>query len=65
MVTKSPLSGTIASSNSGGFWGAELKRAGFDLIIVEGKSLKPCYISIKDGAAEIKDAEKYLQDIRM
>ena len=38
VVTKSPLSGTIASSNSGGFWGAELKKAGWDLIIVEGKS---------------------------
>lgn len=59
VVTKSPLSGTVASSNSGGFWGAELKRAGFDMIIVEGKSEKPCYISIKDATVEIKDAEKY------
>lgn len=59
VVTKSPLSGTIASSNSGGFWGSELKRAGFDLIIVEGKSEKPCYISIKDSAVEIRDGEKY------
>lgn len=59
VVTKSPLSGTVASSNSGGFWGAELKKAGFDLIIVEGKSQKPCYISINDDAVEIKDATKY------
>ncbi len=59
VVTKSPLSGTIASSNSGGFWGAELKRAGYDLIIVEGKSDKPCYIQINDEAVEIKDAQKY------
>jgi aldehyde:ferredoxin oxidoreductase len=59
VVTKSPLSGTIASSNSGGFWGPELKRAGFDLIIVEGKSEKPCYIYIKDGIVEIRNAEKY------
>ena len=58
VVTKSPLSGTIASSNSGGFWGAELKKAGFDLIILEGKSAKPCYISIKDDKVEIKDAQK-------
>ena len=58
VVTKSPLSGTIASSNSGGFWGAELKRAGFDLIILEGKSSRPCYISIKDDTVEIKDAGK-------
>ena len=58
VVTKSPLSGTVASSNSGGFWGAELKRAGYDLIIVEGKSDKPCYLNINDGAVEIKDAGK-------
>ena len=59
VVTKSPLSGTIASSNSGGFWGAELKRAGYDLIIIEGKSDKPCYIHINDDTVEIKDAKKY------
>ena len=59
VVTKSPLSGTIASSNSGGFWGAELKRAGYDFIIVEGKSDKPCYININDNTVEIKDAKNY------
>jgi len=59
VVTKSPLSGTIASSNSGGFWGTELKRAGYDLIIIEGKSDKPCYIHINDDTVEIKDAKKY------
>lgn len=59
VVTKSPLSGTIASSNSGGFWGAELKRAGYDFIIVEGKSDKPCYIYINDDTVEIKDAKQY------
>ncbi|MBW7991084.1 MAG: aldehyde ferredoxin oxidoreductase family protein [Planctomycetes bacterium] len=59
VVTKSPLSGTIASSNSGGFWGAELKRAGYDLIIVEGKSDKPCYIHINDNTVQVKDANKY------
>ena len=59
VVTKSPLSGTIASSNSGGFWGAELKHAGYDFIIVEGKSDKPCYIYINDNTVQIKDAKKY------
>ena len=59
VVTKSPLSGTIASSNSGGFWGAELKRAGYDFIIIEGKSDKPCYIHINDDTVEIRDAGKY------
>ena len=56
VVTKSPLTGTIASSNSGGYWGAELKLAGYDLIIVEGKSDKPVYISIVDDKVEIRDA---------
>jgi aldehyde:ferredoxin oxidoreductase len=56
VVTKSPLTGTIASSNSGGRWGAELKFAGYDMIIVEGKSEKPVYISIKDEEVEIRDA---------
>jgi len=59
VVTKSPLSGTVASSNSGGFWGAELKHAGYDLIIVEGKSEKPCYIYINDNTVEIRDARKF------
>jgi aldehyde:ferredoxin oxidoreductase len=59
VVTKSPLSGTVASSNSGGFWGAELKRAGYDFIIVEGRSDKPCYLHINDETVELKDAQKY------
>lgn len=59
VVTKSPLTGTIACSNSGGFWGAELKFAGYDLIIVEGKAAQPCYIYIKDDVVEIRNAEKY------
>jgi aldehyde:ferredoxin oxidoreductase len=53
---KSPLTGGIAKAESGGFWMAELKRAGFDAIIVEGKALKPVYLWIKDGLAEIRDA---------
>lgn len=56
VVTKSPLTGTIASSNSGGYWGPELKFAGFDVIIVEGKSEKPVYIMIEDDKIEIRDA---------
>ena len=56
VVTKSPLSGTIASSNSGGFFGAELKKAGFDMIIFEGKSDKPCYLYINDDVAELRCA---------
>ncbi|MFZ5974158.1 MAG: aldehyde ferredoxin oxidoreductase family protein [Bacillota bacterium] len=56
VVTKSPLTGTIACSNSGGYWGAELKFAGYDIIIVEGKADKPVYIAIEDDKVEIRDA---------
>ena len=41
VITKGPLTGAIACSNSGGYWGAELKFAGWDMIIFEGKSPKP------------------------
>jgi aldehyde:ferredoxin oxidoreductase len=56
VVTKSPLSDTIASSNSGGYWGAELKSAGYDMIVVEGRADSPVYITIEDDKVEIKDA---------
>ncbi len=55
-VTKSPLTGTIASSNSGGFWGPELKFAGWDMVILEGKAPAPCYLSIHDDQVELHDA---------
>lgn len=58
VVTKSPLSDTIASSNSGGFWGPELKAAGYDVIIVEDKSDVPVYIAIEDDKVEIRDAAR-------
>lgn len=56
VVTKSPLTGAVACSNSGGYWGAELKFAGYDVIIIEGKADSPVYINIEDGSVEIKDA---------
>ncbi|MCH4889399.1 aldehyde ferredoxin oxidoreductase [Acidaminobacter sp. JC074] len=56
VVTKSPLSDTIASSNSGGYWGAELKFAGYDVIILEGKADKPTYINIEDDKIDFRDA---------
>jgi aldehyde:ferredoxin oxidoreductase len=56
VITKSPLTGAIACSNSGGYWGAELKMAGWDMVIFEGKSAKPVYLSIVDDVAELKDA---------
>jgi aldehyde:ferredoxin oxidoreductase len=56
VVTKSPLGGTVASSNAGGFWGVELKCAGIDMIIVEGKAAAPQYLLIKDDTVELRDA---------
>ncbi len=57
VVTKSPLTGMIASSNSGGTWGAKLKYAGYDVMILEGKSETPCYINIiDDEVVEFLDA---------
>ncbi len=53
---KSPLTGGIALSQVGEFWGSEFRRAGYDVIIVEGKAQKPVYLRISDGKAEIKDA---------
>ena len=57
VITKSPLTGAIACSNSGGYWGAELKMAGWDMIIFEGKSAKPVYLYINDDTAELRDAD--------
>ncbi|HKX95117.1 MAG TPA: aldehyde ferredoxin oxidoreductase family protein [Methylibium sp.] len=56
VVTKGPLTGAIACSNSGGYWGAELKFAGWDMVIFEGRSPKPVYLSIEDDKAELRDA---------
>ncbi len=56
VITKGPLTGTIASSNSGGFFGAEMRFSGNDIIIFEGKSEKPVYLSIKGEKVELKDA---------
>jgi aldehyde:ferredoxin oxidoreductase len=56
VITKGPLTGAIACSNSGGHWGAELKMAGWDMIILEGRSPKPVYLSINDDTAELVDA---------
>ena len=58
IITKGPLTGAIACSNSGGFFGAELKYAGWDMIIFEGQSEKPVYLLIQDDKAELHSAEQ-------
>ncbi len=55
-VTKSPLTGLWGQSGSGGKWGRELKRSGYDGIIIEGISEKPVYLIIENGKAAFKDA---------
>lgn len=54
--TKSPMTGSISKAEAGGFWAPELKRAGYDAIIIEGRADKPVYLWIQDGEASIKDA---------
>jgi len=56
VVCKSPLTGTIACSNSGGYIGAELKNAGWDMLIFEGRSPKPVYLYIHDDRVQLLDA---------
>jgi aldehyde:ferredoxin oxidoreductase len=53
---KSPLTDGFGRSEAGGFFGTELKRAGFDGIIFEGKAAKPVYLWVHDGEAELRDA---------
>jgi aldehyde:ferredoxin oxidoreductase len=53
---KSPLTGGYGDTQAGGFFGAELKRAGYDAVILEGRAEKPVYIWIKDDVITIKDA---------
>ncbi len=57
VVTKGPLTGAIACSNSGGFIGAELKNAGWDMVIVEGKAAEPVYLHIENDSAELLPAD--------
>jgi aldehyde:ferredoxin oxidoreductase len=56
VVTKSPLTGAIACSNAGGYFGPELKFAGYDMLIVEGRAPQPVYLLIKDEDVQIRPA---------
>jgi aldehyde:ferredoxin oxidoreductase len=59
VVTKGALTGAIACSNSGGFFGNEMKNAGWDQIIFEGKAKKPVYLYIENDKAELLDASEF------
>ena len=53
---KSPLTGTIGMSNVGGHLAPQIKRAGYDLLIIKGKSQKPVYLMVENEKVELKDA---------
>jgi len=53
---KSPLTGGFGESDVGGFWGAELKHAGWDAIVITGQAEEPVYLWIKDDRVEIREA---------
>jgi aldehyde:ferredoxin oxidoreductase len=55
---KSPLTGGFGEADAGGFWGAELKHAGFDAIIFKGAAERPLWLWVQDGVAELRDASK-------
>ncbi|RQD80853.1 MAG: aldehyde ferredoxin oxidoreductase [Methanocalculus sp. MSAO_Arc1] len=57
--TKSPLNNTLMSANSGGTFGWKIKKAGFDAVVFEGRSEKPVYLYLNEGAAELRDASSY------
>lgn len=56
IVTKSPLTGTFLDSYAGGFFGPEMKYAGYDGVMIKGKASKPVYLWLNDGKVEIRDA---------
>jgi len=58
IAAKSPLTGAVGDSNTGGFFAPELRFAGFDHLVVKGRAPKPVYLWIQDGAIEIRDASQ-------
>jgi aldehyde:ferredoxin oxidoreductase len=66
VASKSPVTGILGDGNAGGYWGPELKFAGYDAIVVRGKSDHPVYLWIQDDSVEIREARpiwgKYTSD---
>ncbi len=59
IVTKSPATNLFLDTYAGGFFPAEMKFAGYDFIIIEGKAPHPCYLQIIDDKVELKDASRF------
>ncbi|MBT8420516.1 MAG: aldehyde ferredoxin oxidoreductase, partial [Gammaproteobacteria bacterium] len=57
VITKGPLTGAVACSNSGGFIGAEIKSAGWDMFIFEGKAPQPMYLYVENDKAQLLPAD--------
>ena len=58
VVAKSPLTNAVGMALSGGQFPAEMKMAGYDMVIIEGKAEKPTYVAIKDGKVSFRSAAK-------
>src|SRR5262249_15903351 len=58
-AAKSPLTGGYGESEAGGWWGPELRAAGWDGVVVTGKAATPTYVFIKDDQVEFRDARAY------
>ncbi len=58
VVTKSPLTGTIFDSNAGGYFGPQIRMAGYAALVIKGRAEFPQYLWIDDGKAELRDAQK-------
>jgi len=58
VISKNTLTGLVASAQSNGFFGARLKYAGYDALIIQGRSPKPVFLRVYDGKAEIEDASE-------
>ena len=56
VVTKSPLTGALSNSNSGGVFPTMMKRSGYDLFVFEGAASSPVYLYVDEGKAELRDA---------
>jgi aldehyde:ferredoxin oxidoreductase len=59
VVTKGALTNVITTSNSGGHWGPELKFAGYDLLLLEGRAANPVYLFIYDDEVQLRDAHDW------
>ncbi len=57
-ASKSPLTGIWGESHVGGFFGPEMKYAGFDMVVFTGRSSRPVYLFLRDGEAELRDASR-------